>query len=240
MILLLFFNLVFAQGNKPTPEQLLRFSDRSRGGLEQGISWIVQVISMEDGTKTDRTFSVKAKVNDALVEAETPPRFKGEVYLFNDRTMWFYKPSIKKPISVSARQKLSGQAANGDIASTHYARDYIGTLEKMEKIGKDNCYVLLLKAKSPEVTYDKIRYWVSEKSKLALRAEFLTLEGKPFKVAQFAYANQIKFQGKQLPFLSEMLIQDASNKNNASRLKYSRPKPEQVSETIFNVNNLKR
>ena len=31
-------------------------------------------------------------------------------------------------MSISARQRLTGLAANGDIASTNYARDYEGTI----------------------------------------------------------------------------------------------------------------
>ena len=46
--------------------------------------------------------------------------------LFNDRTIWFIKPGLRKPVSISARQRLVGDAANGDIATTNYARDYDG------------------------------------------------------------------------------------------------------------------
>ena len=109
---------------------LLKASDQNRGGMAEGVSWNIKIESSEDGDTTVREFSVKAKDRDAHVEATSPARNKGEVFIFNDRNMWFFKPSLKKPVAISARQKLSGQAANGDIASTNYARDYTPTLGK--------------------------------------------------------------------------------------------------------------
>ena len=94
--------------------------------MGQGITWNVTVQATEDGDTTTRTFLVKARGDDALVESLAPPRYKGEIMLFNDRTIWFVKPGLRKPVSISARQRLSGLAANGDIASTNYARDYDG------------------------------------------------------------------------------------------------------------------
>ena len=59
--------------------------------------------------------------------------------LFNDRIIWFVKPGLRRPVSISARQRLSGDAANGDIASTNYARDYEGTLAGEEAVNGEPC-----------------------------------------------------------------------------------------------------
>lgn len=235
-----FFCLDFAQAQMPDIQELLRTSDRSRGGLQEGITWNIELKSSEDGNETLRTFLVKAKGDNAYVESLSPVRNKGELFLFNDRTMWFFKPSLKKPVSISSREKLTGQAANGDIASTHYARDYSPTLEKTEDSGGEKFYVLLLKAKASQVTYDQIRYWISDKTKLGMRAEFLTVQGKPFKRAAFEYKNTIQYQGKKLPFVSRMAIIDAKFANNKSLMTYSNPKVESHSDSMFNVNNLSR
>jgi hypothetical protein len=221
-------------------QSLLRASDRARGGVEQGISWNVNIKSWENDTETERNFQVKAKGNNAYVESTDMGRFKGESFLFNDRTIWFFKPSLKKPVSISARERLSGQAANGDIASTNYARDYTPSLIKKEKINNDSVIVLLLKAKNKQMTYDQIRYWISEKDKLGIKAEFLTLSGKVFKIASFKYKNVVQIKNKKIPFVSEMLIQDANQLKNKSILTYDKPNLEAISENIFNVNNMSR
>ncbi|MGZ3742393.1 MAG: outer membrane lipoprotein-sorting protein [Pseudobdellovibrionaceae bacterium] len=219
---------------------LLKASDRARGGIKDGVVWEAKITTQEDGESSERTFNVKAKADDANVEALTPARNKGEVFLFNDRNMWFFKPSLRKPVSISARQKLSGQAANGDIATTNYARDYEAKEAGDEKIDGQDTKVLLLKAKSNQVTYDQIKYWISKKDKLALKAEFMTLQGSPFKVATFEYKNSMTTEGKTFPFISKMIIQDSKFPNNKSIIEYTKPKAEALASSLFNVNNLSR
>jgi outer membrane lipoprotein-sorting protein len=219
---------------------LLKASDQGRGGMTEGIQWQAVIETTENGEETSREFLVKAKQHDAYVEATAPAKNKNEVFLFNDRQMWFYKPSLKKPVSISARQKLSGQAANGDIASTHYARDYSATLEKTEVVNGEKFYVLMLKANAKNLTYDQIRYWVSDKTKLATKAEFLTLQGKTFKIGQLEYKNKLNYNGKQIPFVSQLTITDAKFNQNKSLIKYSKPQIVDHPDSLFNINNLTR
>lgn len=220
--------------------ELLKSSDRARGSIKDGIQWNAIIETEENGEKSKREFNIKAKDDDAFVEATQPAKNKGEIYIFNDRNMWFFKPSLKKPVSISARQKLTGQAANGDIASTHYARDYSATIEKTETVNGEKMHVLMLTAKSKSLTYDKIRYWISDKTKLAMKAEFLTLQGKPFKIGTLKYDNTLTAGGETFPFVSELSIIDAKFQNNKSTIVYKAPKVIQLSSTIFNVNNLTR
>jgi outer membrane lipoprotein-sorting protein len=234
--------LVFSalQARADLANDLLKASDQGRGGITEGVSWKIKIETTEEGDTNVREFAVKAKGNDAFVEATSPARNKGEIFLFNDRNMWFYKPSLKKPVAISSRQKLTGQAANGDIASTHYARDYAATLEKTETVGGEKMHVLLLKAKADNLTYDQIRYWVSDKTKLARKAEFLTLQGQPFKIGEMEYGNTLDLKGKKIPFVSKFTIVDAKFKNNRSVLQYEAPKVEDHPASLFNVNRLSR
>lgn len=221
-------------------EELLKISDRSRGGIQSGVSWQATILTDENGSSSTRTFNVKAKGDDAFVESLSPARNKGEIFIFNNRNMWFYKPSLRKPVSISARQKLSGQAANGDIASTNYFRDYSATAAGTEQVGGENVQILMLKAKSNKVTYDQIKYWISTKSKLAIKAEFMTLKGKISKVASFEYDNSLTAGGSKFPFISKMIIQDAKFKENKSVIEYSKPKTESLADSLFNINNVNR
>ncbi len=220
--------------------ELLKASDLGRGGFAEGIQWDAQIETFENGEESKREFLVKAKQNDAYVEATAPAKNKNEIFLFNDRQMWFFKPSLKKPVSISARQKLSGQAANGDIASTHYARDYKATLEKTEVLNGEKFHVLLLKANAKNLTYDQIRYWISDKTKLASRADFLTLQGKTFKIGQLEYKNKLILKGKSIPFVSQLTITDAKFNQNKSIIRYSKPQIIEPTDSLFNVNNLTR
>jgi outer membrane lipoprotein-sorting protein len=222
------------------PIALLKDADRGRGGSEEGLIWNVQLTATEGGNTSTRAFEVKARGDDALAEATTPPRNKGEIMLFNDRTIWFVKPGLRKPVSISARQKLSGEAANGDIASTNYARDYEPALAGEETVRGEKTYKLELKAKGKNVTYDRIRYWISDGKHLGVKAEFLTLAGEVFKTAEFEYGNMMESRGQKFPFVSRMTIRDAGPTGDVTVIDFTAPKSSQLAAAQFNINNVMR
>lgn len=231
---------VQAAQSAPNVNALMKLSDRYRGGLAVGVTWKIEISSIEDGDETVTSYNVRAKGVNALAECFRPPRCKGEVVLFNNRNLWFIRPGVKKPVAISARQRLSGQAANGDIASTNYARDYSASFVREEKVNGIESYLLDLKARHKSVTYDKIRYWIAKKQKLALKAEFLTINGELFKSATFEYKNALVSQGKKIPFVSEMRIVDAAFPENVTTIKYESPREESHDDSIFNINNVIR
>jgi hypothetical protein len=232
--------LVTAAQAPPSPDSLLRDADRARGGLATGITWNVTVDTEEEGEKKSRAFVVKARADDALVEAVAPARYKGEIMLFNDRTIWYVKPGLRKPVSISARQRLLGDAANGDIASTNYARDYDATHAGEDDVAGDATWRLELKARAKTVTYDRIRYWVSKKRHLGLKAEFLTVGGDVFKTAAFDYGNTMNAGNGTFEFVSRMTIKDATGAGTITTISFGSPRPETHPVSMFNINNVVR
>lgn len=194
----------------PDAQSILQNSDRARGGGLPGIVWEIRLAS-RDGTRVDepQRLIVKAIGESSVAETQEPPRFKGSKLLQVERNMWLTKPGLSKPIPISPRQRMSGQASNGDIAATNYAGDYDAQLRGDETIDGEPCHVLELTAKHKRTTYDRIRYWVSIKGETAIKAEFYSLSGKLLKTARFEYGNTIEYDGKRIPFVSKMVIRDA-------------------------------
>lgn len=194
----------------PDAQAILRQADRARGGGLPGIVWEIQLTSREGQKQRDEMRLEVRAVDDASV-AETlePARFKGSKLLQVGRNMWLTRPGLAKPIPISPRQRLSGEAANGDIAATDYAGDYEAQLEGEEAVDGEACHVLQLSARHKRTTYDRIRYWVSAARGVGVKAEFYSLSGKLLKTARFKYDNRIVFDGARIPFVSEMLIRDA-------------------------------
>lgn len=239
-----FFSILFgalcfvaaAGAAAPPAEEILRKADRARGGLSEGLAWSIKLETKGQAAE----YEVQVKGVNVIARCVAPARQKGETFLFNDRNLWIYRPGLKKPVSLSPRQRLSGQAANGDIATTNYARDYAATVEGEEKVDGRDAYRLFLRAKEKNVTYDQIRYWVTKDKFLGVKAEFLTLEGKLFKRASFAYDHQIPAGGANAPFVSRMDIEDAANEAEKTSIIYERPQPKKLGDELFNVNNLTR
>jgi hypothetical protein len=222
----------------PAPDKILQAADRARGGLSNGLTWTLKLVSKDGSKENSFEYQVRTKGSNVLARCLAPPRSKDEVYLFLDRNLWVHRPGLRKPLSLSPRQRLSGQAANGDIATTNYARDYTPTLIGEEVVDGVKTWKLKLKAKSNDLTYDQIHYWVSQDKVVGVKAEFLTLSGEVFKTATFQYANAVKVDGKAVPLISKMTIVDAKNPELVSELIYSKPSSASVSPSEFNVSNL--
>jgi hypothetical protein len=194
----------------PEANAILKASDQARGGGLLGIVWEIKLLS-RDGEKVEepQRILVKAVDDSSVAETQEPVRFKGSKILQVEHNMWLTRPGLSKPVPISPRQRMSGQASNGDIAATNYAGDYDAQMKGDETLDGEACYVLDLTAKHKRTTYDKIRYWVSVKRLVGVKAEFYSVSGKLLKTARFDYNNTIEHEGKRIPFISKMIIRDA-------------------------------
>lgn len=221
-------------------KEILRASDRARGNIG-GIVWHIQITTNEDGTRESRGMTVKVKKNNTLARFTSPANMNDRMVLMVDRNMWFIRSGLKKPVSLSPRQKLMGDAANGDIASTNYVEDYGAVLLGEDAVRNEPCYVLDLKAANKNVTYDRIKYWVSKERLVGIKAEFYTLSGKLFKTAEFKYENRVKAENQEeFPFVSELIIRDAIQQDRITTMTYSNIKVESIPDSTFNLNVLVR
>jgi len=224
----------------PDPNQILQHADQARGGGLPGLTWELRIQNSGGRSNDDdppMRLRIQAADDASLAETLEPLRSKGSRMLQVDRNMWLTKPGLKKPVPISPRQRLSGQAAIGDIAATNYAREYRATLLREEPVNGEPCYVLQLAANTRQATYDRVLYWVSTSRGTAVQAEFQALSGKKLKSAQFEYGNRIESQGRSIPFVSRMVISDALT-DARSILEYGRIVVKAVPATTFDVSNL--
>lgn len=231
----LILNPLHGIATEPSAEKILRESDRGRGGNLPGIVWNIHIEAVDEGVPQTRDIRVKADSHNSLVEFLAPPKVKDQKMLMRERNMWFIRSGIRKPVPISTRQKLTGQAANGDIASTNYSGDYTPTLLREERFSEEECYLLDLKAANKWVTYDRILYWISKTRLVGVKAEFYTLSGKLFKSATFEYKNEITYDGKTIPFISKMIITDALEPSNITTMEYTNIKIESLPPSTFDL-----
>ena len=225
-------------GEDLTPEAILRKTDEARGNLT-GVRWRVELAVNEGGRTNSQAYAVRARGHDFLAEAVEPLKLKGNKVLMVKGNMWFHKPDLSKPVPISQRQKLTGNAAYGDIAATNYAQDYEPGLLPDETVGDEACFVFDLKANTTKATYDRIRYWVSRDRLVALKAEYFTVSGKKFKSAVMEYANTVDAAaGERRPFISRMLIKDELMTSDTTVMSFSDPMIEEIPPRLFDVNRL--
>jgi outer membrane lipoprotein-sorting protein len=218
--------------------QILKSSDVARGGGFPGIIWSVHLVAKSTDSEQVRELTVKAANGDSLVEFSAPAKVKGQKMLTVGRNMWFLQPGLQKPVPISPRQRLMGEASNGDIAATDYAGDYTPALIGQEAVEGENCYVLDLRANSKAATYDRIVYWVSKARLVGVKAEFYTVSGKKLKTALLEYRNEIRYQGRNIAFVSRMVILDALNPASVTTMNYSDVQIARIRAEEFNINLL--
>lgn len=219
--------------------EMLQKADEARGNAD-GIQWEITMDAMENGREQHRELQVVARGYNSLVETLAPANVKGQRLLMQDRNMWFAKPGLSKAVPISPRQKLMGTAANGDIASTNYAGDYKIVGAEEDTVQNEPCLVMDLQAIDSRATYDRIKYWISKKRLVGLKAEFYTVSGKMFKTAVFEYQNSITINGKPREFISRMIITSAIITADVTTINYSKPSIKKVADAAFNLNLLTR
>jgi outer membrane lipoprotein-sorting protein len=147
-----------------------------------------------------------------------------------DEDVWAYVPTLKRSVRVSLSQKLSGEAANGDIARTRWSGDYDVKIveEKGDKIQ------LELKAQKKGLTYEGIKVWVDEKTHAPQKAEYLSLNGKLLKTATFSKYKKIL--GKLRP--TQITIENALDTSKKSTIKILEMRTDTFPDSLFSKQNL--
>ena len=170
----------YAEAAKADPAEILKKADEVRNPSD---SYRMKVEVVSGKNESDRSvFEVALSGNTkTFIKTLEPARDHGRNMLMIDEDMWAYIPNLKRAVRVSLSQKLTGQAANGDISRMRWSGDYDA---KIEKENKDQ-WQLFLTANRKGVTYDKIRVWIEKQNFRPLKADFLTPSGKVLKHATY-------------------------------------------------------
>ena len=169
----------------PDADALLKRSDTYRNGWPS-YTLHVKITNYESGkSDEEKLYEVSQKGTDKTYVEFLSPRDKGQHLLMLGDDMWIYLPDTSRPVRITPLERLSGDASNGDVARTNYAVDYSAVYVRTEKVGAEDCYVLILTAKRKGATYQRILYWVRVEDARPVRAEFYLTSGKHIKSATF-------------------------------------------------------
>lgn len=223
--------------DEQTLRRWLREADLARGGWGS-YQWKLTIHTEDPAGATDTSYDIAVRDGRALAMTTAPRRYRGEKILIASRAMWYAKPGLRKPVSISPQQRLVGEAANGDIAATQYARDYAPQYLGVEDLDGRPCHKLRLTAATDGATYESIIYYLDRDTRLGVRAEFLTASGMVFKRAHFEYGNRVLVDGEERPFVSSMKIVNANFPERYSLLEYARVSEASPPESLFTVDTL--
>ncbi|MDC7241291.1 MAG: outer membrane lipoprotein-sorting protein [Spirochaetales bacterium] len=113
-----------------------------------------------------------------VIVIQEPSINKGQGYLKQGRTLWFYDPESKRFNSTSSTDRFqNSNARNSDFTQSTLAMDYDVISGEEVKLGSYDCWLLELEANNTEVTYPKMKIWIS-KDGLVRMTEDYSLSGQ--------------------------------------------------------------
>lgn len=155
---------------------------------------------------------------------------KGQGYLREDDNVWFYDPTGRKFSHSSIKENLqNSEAKNSDFTASSLVNDY--AIEKISEgvIGKFPVWILSLKAKTNEVSYEKVLLHVRKDRAMTLKREDYSVNGRLMRTTLFP--KYIELEGKLLP--SQILIVDEINKGEKSQITMADQSIEKLPDKVF-------
>lgn len=194
-------------------------------------SFFMKTEIRDNGSDTRYVYDVSLSGNTkTLVKTVEPAREQGRNYLMIDQDMWAFLPNLGRAVRISLSQKLTGQAANGDISRMRWSGDYTAQIEK--ETPKE--WTLFLTANKKGLTYDKVRVWVEKSNFHPTHAEYLAPSGKVLKKA--VYQGYKMIAGKIRP--TQMIIQDANRPSDQSTITTIAMTPKTFPSSLFNPKSM--
>ena len=227
MVWLLAFPAYALDGN-----QLLKQVDRNLA--PESYEAYRKIINMEpDGKKKEFTyFTVKKGADKIAGLFLAPASEKGRTTLRVGENMWLFIPNVGKPIRITSLQSVVGGVFNNaDILNLDYTEEY--NVDKIEEAGEE--MLLLLKAKTKSVAYDRVKMWVDMKKKLPTRLECLTEASMLIKTIYF---KEVKDFGAGLVRPAVIETDSPLYKGYKSVMVFAKMKKRDFKDEVFTLTNM--
>lgn len=204
---------LFAKEAAPsTPEEkLLKLAEERTafyGKDFKGDYTIVQTKPGEGQSFTKATMYRRDDESKWVILVTGPEDEKGKGYLQNDGTIWFFDPADHRFTFTSAKDKFQGtNANNSDFTPQHYYRDYSIVKKESVTLGKFQCTLFTLGAKTDKVDYPMLKLWVTDDG-LVRKKEDYSLSGQLLRTTAVPSYQKVDDSGKEIMVPSKMVIID--------------------------------
>lgn len=236
-IIVLYTKFIFAQDNAITAEKILERAVRSIYPENYFAKIELENIKPETLTKIYELEVYRKGQDKTVAKITAPAKEQGQKILRVADNLWMYFPNIQKTIRIGSRDRLLGTDFNQGDVTRDLAKDYQPALLAVERLEDKEAYKLQLKAKSKNVTYDKILYWVDKETFFPLRAEMYSLSDKLLKI--LTYSEPKELAGKirlSMGVMENALVKDSKT---IMRIKTMEIK-DNLPDVMFTENYLKR
>jgi len=166
-----------------------------------------------------------------------PSISKGQGYLKQGKTLWFYDPESRSFNTTSNAERFQNtNARNSDFTRSTLSEDYKVTAGEDVTLGRFKCRFLTLEAITKDVTYPKMKVWISEDG-LLRKTEDYSLSGQLLRTSAIPDYYQVngRFVPKQILFVDALLGANINGKfiNEKTQITISKPSFGKVADSVF-------
>jgi len=162
---------------------------------------------------------------------------KGQGYLKQNKTLWFYDPESRRFNTTSNADRFQNtNARNSDFTRSTLSQDYKVTAGEDAVLGRFKCRLLTLEAVTAGVTFPRMKIWVSEDG-LLRKSEDYSLSGQLLRTS--AIPDYYQIDGRHVP--KQILFVDALRgavvngkfTNEKTQISISKPSFNKIADSVF-------
>jgi outer membrane lipoprotein-sorting protein len=144
------------------------------------------------GTSTKQAMVFRRDTNNTyLIVIVKPDSDKGKGYLKSGNNLWLYDPLSRRFTFTSAKDRFQNMnARNSDFTRSNLAGDYKVLGSARQKLGRFDCWVLDLEAKTEDIGFPKMKIWVSDDG-LVRKTEDYSFSGQHLRTTAFPAYQQV-------------------------------------------------
>ena len=192
----------------------------------QGLSTTVAGVFRRDSSET------------FMIVIMQPLISKGQGYLKQGKTLWFYDPESRRFNSTANADRFQNtNARNSDFTRSTLAQDYRVTAGEDVILGRFECRLLTLEAVTTEVTYPKMKVWISKEDNLLLKSEDYSLSGQLLRTSAIPDYHRIgsRFVPKQILFVDALrgAVINGTFMNEKTQITITKPSFSKVADSVF-------
>jgi len=166
-----------------------------------------------------------------------PLATKGQGYLKQGDTLWFYDPDGRRfNTTRSADRFQNTNARNSDFTRSTLAQDYRVISGEDAVLGRFRCRLLTLEAITTQVTYPKMKAWISEDG-LLRKTEDYSLSGQLLRTSAIPDYHLIggRYVPKQILFVETLRGALINGKfvNEKTQITIAKPSFARVADSVF-------
>jgi outer membrane lipoprotein-sorting protein len=244
IIILLISSLSFGESNH---KELLKKVDELVTFPSNDFS--AEYTIVQDSPGEGRSVSVVAmfrrdREGKYLILIMSPETERGKGYLKIGDSLWLYDPENRVFKFTSSKERFrNSNARNSDFTSSNFYNDYEVIGAKKEMLGKLDCLVLDLRATSEEISFQRMKIWISDDN-LVRKTEDYSLSGQLLRTT--AIPSYQKVGSKFVP-VSVVIVDALRGKmidgklvNERTQISIARPSLKDLPDSVFTKAQLEK